>query len=185
MTFPVMQYMTATFGPGANDLGFGPNRDSGWRGLDPLPGHGPLDVMINSDFNLFQINTVLHGWAIGSLLLVPIAFVLFGRLRRSDMLVLSWIGAVIVAHAFYYFSGGPDFGARYWYLTVVPFATLTARGILASIDRDGAGDVAGGRTTAAVALLVCLALRRVRALARRRQVLPLPEDGTRRAGPRA
>ena len=29
----------------------------------------------------------------------------------------------------YWFSGGPDFGARYWYLTIVPLAALSARGI--------------------------------------------------------
>lgn len=155
-TFPVMQYMNATFGPGANDLGFGPNRGSGWAGLDPLPGHGPIDVLINADFNLFQINTELHGWAVGSLLLATL-LVGLGWRRRGDGLMLAAIGAVMAVHALYYFSGGPDFGARYWYLTVVPLAALTARGALELAARHASGP-ARGRVPAALALLVTVAL---------------------------
>jgi len=29
----------------------------------------------------------------------------------------------------YWFSGGPDFGARYWYLMIIPLVVLTVRGI--------------------------------------------------------
>ncbi len=38
--FPVMLYMNATFGQGSNDLGFGANRGSGWRGWTRFPGTG-------------------------------------------------------------------------------------------------------------------------------------------------
>jgi hypothetical protein len=39
------------------------------------------------------------------------------------------IAAVIGGHSLFWFSGGPDFGARYWYQTLIPLVVLTARGI--------------------------------------------------------
>lgn len=154
-TFPVMEYMNATFGPGANDLGFGPNRGSGWEGLDPLPGHGPVDVLINANFNLFQTNTELLGWATGSLLPI-LLLLLVGRLRRPDAWMLACIAMVIGIHSLYYFSGGPDFGARYWYLILVPCLALAARGIETACERAGAEG--GGRVVAGVSALVLTAL---------------------------
>ncbi len=126
--FPVMEYMNATFGPGSNDLGFGANRGSGWRGLDPLPGHGPLDVLINANFNFFQTNTELLGWATGSLLLIAMLLA-WGKLRRADWTMVAAVATIVGIHSFYYFSGGPDFGARYWYLIIVPCLALSARGL--------------------------------------------------------
>ena len=32
---------------------------------------------------------------------------------------------------FYWYSGGPDFGARYWYLILVPLVVLSVRGLQA------------------------------------------------------
>jgi hypothetical protein len=57
-----------------------------------------------------------------------------------------------VAYFFYYFSGGPDFGARYWFPTIVPLAALSARGI-AELDR-----VSRGRATLAAAAMTAAAL---------------------------
>lgn len=125
--FPVMAYFDVYYGPGVNDLGFGANRGVGWA-LDPFPGHGPLDVLVNASMNAFAINVELLGWATGSLLLLG-AFVLGGRPRRPDWLMLAAIGAIVGIHSLYWFSGGPDFGARYWYLVLVPCIALTARGL--------------------------------------------------------
>jgi hypothetical protein len=151
-TFPIMAYTDAAYGPGTNALGFGANRGLGWPGLDPLPGHGPLDVAINANMNLYQVNTELLGWATGSMLPILLLFLL-GRLRRSDWQMLAAVGAVIGVHSFYYFSGGPDFGARYWYLIIVPAAALAARGIdlLGGRDPDHRARVLAG--TAALAML--------------------------------
>jgi hypothetical protein len=108
-------------------MGFGANRGLGWSGLDPLPGHGPLDVVINADFNMFSIDIELFGWAVGSIL--PLALVVFSRrMRRMDRLLLIPIAVVAGLHSFYWFSGGPDFGARYWYLILIPCILLVARG---------------------------------------------------------
>ena len=42
--------------------------------------------------------------------------------------MIALILGVYIPHFFYYFSGGPDFGARYWFLMLIPFVALTARG---------------------------------------------------------
>jgi len=125
--FPIMVYTDAKFGPGANAYGFGPQRGAGWA-IDPFPGHGPIDALINANLNAFSLNIELFGWSTGSLLLV--AVMLFrGRHRTRDMLMLAAIAAIFVAYFFNYFSGGPDFGARYWFLMLVPCLALTVSGV--------------------------------------------------------
>src|SRR6185503_19959397 len=37
----------------------------------------------------------------------------------------------------YYFSGGPDFGARYWFPAIVPLVALTVRGMQAVAESAG------------------------------------------------
>jgi hypothetical protein len=44
----------------------------------------------------------------------------------------GWLAAVVlivVIYGFYHFSGGPDFGARYWYQALLPLLVLSARGL--------------------------------------------------------
>ncbi len=142
-TFPIMAYTDAVFGRGTNALGFGANRGLPWPGLDPIPGHGPLDVLINANFNLFQVNVELLGWATGSLI-VLLLLVLAGRLRGPDWGMVGAIVAVAGIHSLYYFSGGPDFGARYWYLVLVPCLALTARGLEAAESLAGQSEPEGG-----------------------------------------
>jgi len=128
MLFPIMAYTEARFGPGSFAMGFGPDRGLGWPGLDPFPGHGAIDVIVNTNLNLYQVNIELLGWSAGSLLLIALLAVSRSR-RRADVWMLAAIGSIIAAHAFFWFSGGPDFGARYWYLILVPCVALTARGL--------------------------------------------------------
>jgi hypothetical protein len=127
-TFPIMAYNDVVYGKGANAYGFGKDRGMGWA-LDPNPGHGPVDGMINSALNVAATQVELFGWSVGSLLLVY-AFVLRGRVTTADRLMLGLIALTWLAYFFNYFSGGPDFGARYWFLMIVPFVALTARGAL-------------------------------------------------------
>ncbi len=141
--FPIMAYIDKYYTPGANDLGFGANRGLGWSGLDPFPGHGLLDVVVNAALNVAAINTEWLGWAIGSaaILLVPAAL---RRLTRPDWWqVAVWV-MVVGLHSFYWFSGGPDFGARYWFLVIVSCAALSARALLALDEGRGHRAVAGG-----------------------------------------
>jgi hypothetical protein len=127
--FPIMAYNDRVYGPGTNDYGFGKNRGMGW-GLDPRPGHDPIDGMINSNLNATATEVELFGWSFGSLGFALLhLLVAWRRLSRPDR---AMIGAIVVVWAAYflnYFAGGPDFGARYWFLMIVPLVALTARGI--------------------------------------------------------
>ncbi len=125
--FPIMDYADKNYGPKTNALGFGPERGLGWA-LDPYPGHGWPDVLVNSNLNITSINFELFGWSGGSLLFIAL-LMLSGVARDRDYLMIATIAAIFVAHIFYWFSGGPDFGARYWYLMIIPCAALTVRGI--------------------------------------------------------
>jgi hypothetical protein len=111
-------------------------------------------VAVNANLNLFQTNTELLGWATGSFLVLTL-FLLSGYLRRTDWQMLAVIVTVIGLHSLYWFSGGPDFGARYWWLILFPCIALTARGIehlegLAERAQRGAGR----RVLAGTALLI-------------------------------
>ena len=150
MTFPLNAYTDRMYGPGSGAYGFGSNRGFGWA-IDPNPGHGPIDGVINANLNAFGLNTDLFGWSTGSL--VFIAWLLCtARPSRSDRLMIAGSLMVVGAYFFYYFSGGPDFGARYWFPMVVPLVALTARGIEA-MERT-----AGARVPVAVCALTAMAL---------------------------
>lgn len=156
--FPITQYTDTAYGPGSNALGFGANRGLGWPGIDPFPGHGPLDVAVNANLNLFQTNIELLGWATGSLLLLAL-WISSGRLRRPDWQLLGAILLVAGIHSLYWFSGGPDFGARYWWLILLPCLALTARGLEyleATAERAAPG--AGRRVLPGAAILMFAAL---------------------------
>ncbi len=112
---------------GANRLGFGRDVGNfGWTHLDPLPGHGPIDIAVNTNQNLFMVNFEMFGWACGSLLFVFLLFV--WRHWRDDALMWSILFSIWAGMSFYWFSGGPDFGARYWYQMILPLVVLTVRG---------------------------------------------------------
>jgi hypothetical protein len=148
--FPINQYLDRMHGSGANAYGFGPDRGMGWA-LDPNPGHGPVDGLINANLNLFGLNTDLFGWSTGSLVFCAL-LVTAGAVTRPDRLMLSVVGVVFTAYFFYYFSGGPDFGPRYWFPMIVPLIALTAHGIH-QLDRW-----TGGRAVAAAAALIAISL---------------------------
>lgn len=155
--FPIMTYTDALYGPGTNALGFGPDRGLGW-GLDPFPGHGVPDVVVNTILNGAAVNTELFGWATGSLVAV-LLFATFGRRRPADLAMGAAVGIVIGLHAFYWFAGGPDFGARYWFLIIVPLVVLSARGLESAGGTQSAGGVeAAARLGMAAALLSIAAL---------------------------
>jgi 4-amino-4-deoxy-L-arabinose transferase-like glycosyltransferase len=138
--FPFEAYTDKYYEPGSNSLGFGPERGTSmrWTTHDPFPGHGLIDVLINANFNIFSINIDLFGWGTGSLFLILVLF-FSGAMRRSDYIMLAAICAIIGIHIFYWYSGGPGFGARYWYLTIVPCVALTARSIQYLVGRLQSG----------------------------------------------
>jgi len=129
-----MDYFDRYYRKGVNDLGFGPDRGLPW-GFDPFPGHGLRDVIANALLNTAAINVELFGWCIGGVAAVVLGAVLQRRAERT-WLWLSAIAAIAGVHSFYWFSGGPDFGARYWFLLIVPCVALAATGLNA-LDTRG------------------------------------------------
>lgn len=188
LEFPVEAYFSRVYGPGRYGIGFGPSRGLGWPGLDPLPGHGPFDVVINTLLNLFQVNTELLGWAGGSLALVAVGLA-WPRRSGGDTAMLMAILLVPAVQSLFWFSGGPDFGARYWFLLVVPLCAFAARGVL---GLAGAVEERQGRVFAAVialslgALLVFIPWRAVDKYRHYRGMRPEgPRVALRAAGDRA
>lgn len=154
--FPIMAYVDKYHAPGSNSMGFGANRGLGWSGLDPFPGHDAKDVVINAALNTSQINTELSGWPIGGVVLVSLVLIVGAtRPTRTDWWFVAVIAAVIGAHTFYWFSGGPDFGARYWYLVIVPCCALLARGI-SRLDESRPSALVPPTAARSVALLLML-----------------------------
>ncbi len=68
--------------------------------------------------------------------------------------MLAAAATVVGLHAFYWFSGGPDFGARYWFLAILPLAALTA----SAVERLPESRDARTRLTVAVLSLSAVAL---------------------------
>ncbi len=158
--FPIMAYNDKHYGPGSNDYGFGPNRGMGWQ-LDPNPGHDTFDALVNANLNTTAINSDLFGWSTGSLLLAAVGVLALSR-REGDFLMMGLVASIFGFYFFYYFSGGPDFGARYWFLMILPCVVLTIRGMetLGARLRQGSGysDRMDPRVLAAVAVLCVLSL---------------------------
>jgi hypothetical protein len=129
---PHRAWSDVLFGPNADRFGFGPEVGIPlWRDHDPLPGHGPLDVLINTNRNLYLLSSELFGWAAGSLWLLLIGIVLRREWRRADRVMLAVVVAVVGLHVAYWYPGGPDIGPRFWYLAIVPLAVFTVHGATA------------------------------------------------------
>jgi hypothetical protein len=157
--FPLMNYYEKYFGPNTNSLGFGPERGLNWP-IDPFPGHSVWDAVINANLNTFSINIELFGWVTGSLIMVGL-FLFSGALGSSDYFMLAIVVVLAGALSLYWFSGGPDFGARYWYLMVVPLVALTVRGMQfleSTFERLAGCPSQSTRVTTAVLSLSMLAL---------------------------
>ena len=125
--FPLTAYYEEYFGPNVNALGFGSDRGLGWP-IDAFPGHSPFEALINLSINTFLVNIELFGWSTGSLIVI-LVLLFSGKMKRKDHLLLAVLLVTIGLYSLYWFNGGPDFGARYWYLTVIPLVVLTVRGI--------------------------------------------------------
>ncbi|MBI2956066.1 MAG: hypothetical protein HYY26_02015 [Acidobacteria bacterium] len=160
LLFPITRFTDLTYYEGANRIGFGADVGNlGWTGLDALPGHGPLDVVLNTNQNLYLINFEMFGWAGGSLLLVFL--LLLWRRWRADGLLWGLLLAVWAGMSCYWFSGGADFGARYWYQMIVPLAALTIRAgqVLATrLQKSGWTPAASQRVWLYVALASVLGI---------------------------
>lgn len=158
-SLPMDFYYTKYFWADVMALGFGANRGMDW-GLDAFPGHSPLEAVVNAALNTFSLNTELFGWATGSLILVA-CFLFSGALRKKDVWALAAIAGVVGAYGFYWYHGGPDFGARYWFLIIIPLVALSVRAIerFSQKPNETGGDFRSNpRVVVSVAALCALSL---------------------------
>jgi 4-amino-4-deoxy-L-arabinose transferase-like glycosyltransferase len=159
--FPMARYFDDHWYSGANRLGFGPDIGNvGWEHIDPFPGHGILDVIVNTHQNLYLLNFESFGWSFGSIPFV-LLLLLWRQWNRADWLSLIIVLATITGNSFYFFSGAPDFGARYWYQVLIPLGVLTVRGIQELQRRCASTEqtpLAGPRVGAFVVLASLVAL---------------------------
>jgi hypothetical protein len=154
---PLSAYYEDYFGPKKFTLGFGHERGMGWA-IDAFPGHSPLEAILNAGLNLFSLNIELFGWSTGSLLVASL-FLFSGTLQRRDYLWLAPIFIISGAYSLFWYSGGPDFGPRYWYLMLVPLVVLSIRGIqfLEEALKSWSVDPTHTQTRISIAVLVlCL-----------------------------
>jgi len=153
---PFTKWGDLTWGVGRDRIGFGPDvGHAAWPNIDPLPGHGLPDVVLNANKNVFMTNFELFGWGCGSLLLILAAFVSGGWDRR-DLLPIGLMGASTLGYSIYWFSGGPDLGPRYWYQALVPLVALTTRAATILTGRLGNEGRGGGPRVAAFVVLASL-----------------------------
>jgi hypothetical protein len=145
LRLPLTVYMDRIFGAGTNALGFRAHRGFPWP-IDPFPGHGPADVIVNAQINSSTLNVELFGWGGGSLVFL-LAFAAFRKWNSADRWMATMAAATVAVYSLYWFNGGPDFGPRYWWMALIPVVALTARGITLLIERHG------HRTLALVAFL--------------------------------
>lgn len=153
---PIDQYFNQLWHTGANRLGFGPDIGSpdSWGGVDIWRGHGPLEALIEQQFNLKSMNAELLGWAVGSLLLLAV-HLLWGRLTRTDKAMLGLMGVIIAGYSLYWFNGGFYIGPRYWYMTLWPAIFLSARGLqTAAAMMTGPGQAHGKARVAVAAVMM-------------------------------
>lgn len=127
LIMPLDAYYSKYFWPKVMALGFGPERGMGW-GLDAYPGHSPVEAVINTALNTSLLQTELFGWGLGSLFIAAI-FLVSGSVRKRDAWAWFSIAAIAGVYGLFWYHGGPDFGARYWFLSIIPLIALTVRGI--------------------------------------------------------
>lgn len=78
--------------------------------------------------NLNALNYFLFEWPMPSLFFVCL-FLVYGKKRFWEWLLVSWIGALLVGHFFYYFNQ-LAFGPRFVYEALPALILLTSRGIV-------------------------------------------------------
>lgn len=129
LTQPLTLYLDRTWGQGANAYGFGPDigPPGGWGTLDLWPGHSVGEALINTVTLIASLQFDMFGWSVGSLALI-VAFLLWQRPNRTDLMMMMVIGAVVLAMFFYWFADSYYIGPRYWFLASFPLFYLSARG---------------------------------------------------------
>lgn len=126
---PARAYFDRVWSPGADRIGFG--ADVGpptVPGIHDLwPGHTLGEGLLGVLNSAASLSHDLMGWSVGSFALV-LAFLLWQRINRADLLMLGVIVALIGGFVCYWDAAEQYFGPQGWFLTVFPFFFLSARG---------------------------------------------------------
>lgn len=162
LTTPINEYADELWGPGANRIGFGPDigPNPPWGTVDVLPGHSPVEGLINAQNSMQSLNVELFGWGIGSLSIV-VALILWGRPTRFDLCFLGLAGATVVAYFPYWFTGTFYIGPRYWFMALLPLTVVTATGLMSlarKLEDASPGLAAKWRLAAVFAILGAISL---------------------------
>lgn len=135
MTLPMTVYLDAFWGPGANAIGFGPDRGPpDWGNVDVFPGHTPAEALINFQQSLYELNFDLFGWA-GASLFFALVFLIWGRWSRLAAAMAVITGVTVLLYALYWYVGGFYAGPRYWFMALIPMLLFSALGIREFVAR--------------------------------------------------
>ncbi len=151
---PLDAYYAKYYSPQVMALGFGAERGFHW-GLDAFPGHSPLEAVVNAALNVFLLNTELFGFAIGSLFLA-IIFLFSVKPQKKDFWALGVIAVIIGGYSLFWYHGGPDFGARYWFLCIIPLIALTVKGVEWLEQKTNESDQAEAKPNPRIVLAVAM-----------------------------
>ncbi|MGB3147027.1 MAG: hypothetical protein WBA91_04635, partial [Paracoccaceae bacterium] len=119
------------------------------------PGHSATEALINTVNLSASLQFDMLGWSVGSLALI-LAFVLWQKPSRADLLMGVVITAVLGATFFYWYADSYFIGPRYWFLAAFPLFFLSARGYQALRTRFAADDAPCGLRIDGLLWLVCL-----------------------------
>lgn len=129
MKLPMTAYLDRFWGPGANAIGFGPDRGPpDWGNVDVFPGHSPTEALINFQQSLYELNFDLFGWA-GASLFFALVFLIWGRWTHLAAAMAVITGVTVLLYALYWYVGGFYAGPRYWFMALVPMLVFSALGI--------------------------------------------------------
>lgn len=157
---PITAYFDAEYYPGSNRLGFGPDiANYGWAN-NLLPGHSPLEAVLNGQLNWQLINVELLAWPCGALAVVIWYFAKWKRIGRIEDVLFVLIGALVIGGQGLFWYSGADYGARYWYQILIPCIVLAARA-LTDVGEDWESFAMTAVVVSAIGLAVFLPWRAV------------------------
>ena len=85
-----------------------------WGGVDPFPGHSPLEALIDAQQMFYVLNFELFGWGIGSVAFALI-FAFWGKWSKLTASMALIVVLTIGALALYWYADGYYIGPRYWF----------------------------------------------------------------------
>ncbi|MBN1232592.1 MAG: glycosyltransferase family 39 protein [Candidatus Coatesbacteria bacterium] len=131
LLFPVSKYTKIYFGHEINSLGF--SSESGLWATYGSYGHSINKAISNTMHNLRGLNHDLFSWGIPGLLFILIYFI-YNKLKETDYVLLAGCLIYVFAYSWYFFYGGTNWSARF-YFELVPFIFIfSAAGLFTLLE---------------------------------------------------